>query len=156
MPEGLKDWHPGSDNRVLDLVHPSLYPLQYRVTPVVADLENDHVGFQTEYTGKCVPMPAVTNDTIFKVDSKINIDKVSTISKDFQWLPSLFQVSKDGKVEIKSYINNLHPVHHKNLYQPIADIFSTFCLLLTKCSVWNSSQNELPNPMTILPRKTIF
>lgn len=126
VPEGLKDWHPGSDNRVLDLVHPSLYPLQYGVTPVVADLENDHVGFQTEYTGKCVPMPAFSRDLIYKVDGGAYFEASPTVSKDFQWLPSLFQVSKDGKVEIKSYINNLHPVHHKDLYQPIADIFSTF------------------------------
>lgn len=25
----LKDWHPGSDGKVLDLVHPSLFPLFY-------------------------------------------------------------------------------------------------------------------------------
>lgn len=24
-----KDWHPGSDGKVLDLVHPSLFPLMY-------------------------------------------------------------------------------------------------------------------------------
>lgn len=29
VPEGEKDWHPGSDNKVLDLVHPLLYPLVY-------------------------------------------------------------------------------------------------------------------------------
>src|SRR6195952_342862 len=27
--DALKDWHPGSDGKVLDLVHPSLYPLMY-------------------------------------------------------------------------------------------------------------------------------
>lgn len=29
VPKGEKDWHPGSNNQVLDLVHPSLYPLVY-------------------------------------------------------------------------------------------------------------------------------
>lgn len=29
VPEAERDWHPGSDNRVLDLVHPSLFPLVY-------------------------------------------------------------------------------------------------------------------------------
>jgi hypothetical protein len=27
IPEGLMDWHPGSKERVRDLVHPSLFPL---------------------------------------------------------------------------------------------------------------------------------
>eukprot|EP00892_Ulva_mutabilis_P004379 jgi/Ulvmu1/2312/UM013_0160.1 len=29
VPDGQKDWHPGSDQQVLDLVHPSLFPLVY-------------------------------------------------------------------------------------------------------------------------------
>ena len=29
VPERLRDWHPGSDGKVLDLVHPSLFPLVY-------------------------------------------------------------------------------------------------------------------------------
>jgi hypothetical protein len=28
-PEHQKDWYPGSDDKVLDLVHPSLFPLIY-------------------------------------------------------------------------------------------------------------------------------
>ena len=32
MPEDQKDWHPGSNKQVLDLVHPSLYPLVYGKT----------------------------------------------------------------------------------------------------------------------------
>jgi hypothetical protein len=29
VPEHQKDWYPGSDDKVLDLVHPSLFPLIY-------------------------------------------------------------------------------------------------------------------------------
>jgi len=29
IPKGLKDWHPGSEEQVWDLVHPSLFPLIY-------------------------------------------------------------------------------------------------------------------------------
>lgn len=29
IPDRLKDWRPGSKGRVLDLVHPSLFPLVY-------------------------------------------------------------------------------------------------------------------------------
>jgi hypothetical protein len=36
--EVYKDYHPGSDGRVLDLVHPSLFPLIYGRTRVLSDL----------------------------------------------------------------------------------------------------------------------
>lgn len=37
VPEEKKDWHPGSDEIVLDLVHPSLFPLVYGRTRVLKD-----------------------------------------------------------------------------------------------------------------------
>ncbi|KAF9336148.1 hypothetical protein BG006_009559 [Podila minutissima] len=37
VPEHLKDWHPGSDKQVLDLVHPSLFPFIAGRTLVVQD-----------------------------------------------------------------------------------------------------------------------
>lgn len=125
VPESAKDWHPGSNNRVLDLVHPSLYPLQYKVTRIVKDLENDHVGLSTTYSGEIRVMPR------FNEDEDLIKGSVSdwAISKKFQWLPSVFTLKKTSegqKVTIDSYINNLHPVKNHSLYQPIADIFALF------------------------------
>lgn len=120
--ESEKDWHPGSNQRVLDLVHPSLYPLQYEITPIVADPKKDHVGLNVSYNGECVKMPEFD----FKKDSIKNSVEKYGIGKKYQWLPSIFDISKDGKVTIESYINNLHPIQNKDLYQPIADIFSEF------------------------------
>ena len=46
VPSWEKDWHPGSDQKVLDLVHPSLIPVVYGRTRVLgkgkgfATLEN--------------------------------------------------------------------------------------------------------------------
>jgi len=37
VPDEKKDWHPGSDGKVLDLVHPSLWPLVYGRTRVLSD-----------------------------------------------------------------------------------------------------------------------
>lgn len=34
VPEDQKDWHPGSDGMVLDLVHPSMHPLVYGLSLV--------------------------------------------------------------------------------------------------------------------------
>jgi len=49
-----------------------------------------------------------------------------SLSKRYQWLPSEFKVNENGSVEILSYINNLHPVHHKEIYPLIAKIFEQF------------------------------
>ena len=102
VPDSEKDWHPGSDGLVLDLVHPSLYPIVYGRT----------IG-----TGPgSVTAAALVAPTFGDSDSKF-------ISKKFQWLPSDFLVDHDGKVTLKSpYINNIHPTQHKDLYSVIPEI----------------------------------
>jgi len=37
IPEMYRDWHPGSDETVLDLVHPSLFPVVYGRTRILRD-----------------------------------------------------------------------------------------------------------------------
>jgi hypothetical protein len=37
IPLHEKDWHPGSDEKVLDLIHPSLFPLVYGRSRIPAD-----------------------------------------------------------------------------------------------------------------------
>ncbi|ODQ79766.1 hypothetical protein BABINDRAFT_62012 [Babjeviella inositovora NRRL Y-12698] len=108
--EGKKDWHPNSNNQVLDLVHPSLYPLQYGLTPV---LQSD---------GSTKPAP-FDKDLIKSVKPQV---ENFGVSERFQWLPSIFKVNKSGEhlITIESYINNLHPVRCRSLYQPIGDIFA--------------------------------
>jgi hypothetical protein len=45
IPESLKDWHPRSDEKVWDLVHPSLFPMVYGRTRVLAkQWGDDHLG----------------------------------------------------------------------------------------------------------------
>lgn len=106
----------------VELISPYIYPLQYEITPVVADLKNDHVAMNLNYSGKLVPMKKFDID-----DDTIKNDTMS-VRRDtkFQLLPSIFKVSPDGKVSIESYINNLHPIRHKDLYGPIGDIFGAF------------------------------
>lgn len=100
------DYHPGSNNQVIDLIHPSLYPLQYGVTPIIS-------GNQIE---------------ICQYDlDKIKVKEVGEfgISKKFQWLPSIFQYNSTLKLfGIVSYINNLHPIKYEPLYQSIESIFN--------------------------------
>ncbi|EGF84279.1 hypothetical protein BATDEDRAFT_22177 [Batrachochytrium dendrobatidis JAM81] len=48
------------------------------------------------------------------------------ISHKFQCLPSEFRVEQDGSVTINSYINNLNPIWHRDMYKCIAKIFKCF------------------------------
>jgi hypothetical protein len=40
-----------------------------------------------------------------------------------------FEVSSNGKVKILSYINNLHPVKHAEMYSVLEEIFEKFILM---------------------------
>lgn len=48
-------------------------------------------------------------------------DKVhpSFWSNRYQWLPANVKFQDDGSVKFTSYINNLHPVRHKEVYATI-------------------------------------
>ncbi|KAG0200204.1 hypothetical protein BGX33_011147 [Mortierella sp. NVP41] len=109
----LKDWHPGSDRQVLDLVHPSLFPFvagRTRVTkqeaiPALEFIGSGDVVDETPHVGTKVPQ---------------------FYSKKFQWLPTDFDVTSDGKAKARSYINNLHPVEHKEMYPILEEIIERF------------------------------
>ena len=102
VPDSEKDWHPGSDGLVLDLVHPSLYPIIYGRT-----------------VGK--GSGSITATTF--VAPKFRESESRFSSKKSQWLPSDFSVDQDGKVTLTSpYINNIHPTQHKELYSVIPEI----------------------------------
>lgn len=97
VPDSQKDWHPRSDDKVLNLVHPSLYPIVY--------------GRSVSMTGELIE-PREDN----RVDSKF-------MSQSFQWLPSDFSVAENGAVSLESpYINNVHPDDHAALQEVITKI----------------------------------
>ncbi|KID84787.1 Armadillo-like helical [Metarhizium guizhouense ARSEF 977] len=111
VPEDEKDWHPGSDGKVLDLVHPSLWPLVYGKSRILPDRRIglsdalDNCGM-----GDVIPEPAPPRGR----------NRHCTSTK-FQWLPCDVSVER-GRVKIESYINNLHPVKHASLY-PVIERF---------------------------------
>ncbi|KAG9073133.1 hypothetical protein KI688_000920 [Linnemannia hyalina] len=113
VPEHLKDWHPGSDRQVLDLVHPSLFPF---------------VAGRTRVTKK-EALPALksigSGDVLQKAPNPQRMQPMY-LSKKFQWLPTDFDVSPEGKFKAKSYINNLHPEEHKDIYPVLEEILEKF------------------------------
>lgn len=128
VPETQKDWHPGSDKKVLDLVHPSLFPLVYGRSQI---LYNEHVPSANASLcsgkGLCIPVP---DDDELHLHASLSIETVrqdqpiASYSKRFQWLPCEVSFLPCDKVQIKSYINNLHPAKHSDLYSVIEEIIS--------------------------------
>jgi hypothetical protein len=137
VPDSQKDWHPGSNNQVLDLVHPSLYCFVSGVTKRIEEGQkltwNKFVN-----SGTVGALPRLPHR---KWGS--NYEQ----SERFQWLPAEFKVNPNGKVKITSYINNLHPLIHAPLYDSIASIFERFVPMFNKVLTESAS----PRPPRIEP-----
>lgn len=80
VPDREKDWHPESDRQVLDLVHPSLYPLVYGQTRVLVD--------ETISLDDC--MKRCGDGEVVSSPSKEAENKAW--SQKTQWLPSEFEI----------------------------------------------------------------
>ncbi|KAJ3513542.1 hypothetical protein NMY22_g15007 [Coprinellus aureogranulatus] len=110
VPAHQKDWHPGSDGMVLDLVHPSLFPLVYGKSRVL-NIGEKVLGLDDciERCGKGEVL-ALEKKGLPKRSKDSNRMLVNPYSTKFQWLPCEVDVSGE-KAKIISYINNLHPKH---------------------------------------------
>ncbi len=93
--EENQDWHPGSNRQVLDLIHPSLYCY-------VKGLSSLHNVSKSQ-------SPGTTKEPI-------------TEQNRYQWLPA--EVNINSGTKFMSYINNLDPLEHRELYQVIEQIFT--------------------------------
>lgn len=137
IPEDKKDWHPNSDNQVLDLVHPSLYPVVYGRT----------LGRYPDADGPVAPIasPFPAKEKGYPVEYR---------SDKFQWLPTDFQVDEDGGVMALGYINNLHP-SHEGVHKCVEDLIKHFIPLWER--VLTDMLHELPTriPGSYLPIEQI-
>ena len=126
VPENQKDWHPGSDGTVLDLVHPSLFPLVYGRSRILPDttipLDDclDSIG-----KGVVAPFPlSATEPDRVTGWSRHESEMLELWSRRFQWLPCNVSFPDGENAQIDSYINNLHPQDHKDLYHVIEKIIT--------------------------------
>ncbi|KAJ6027985.1 hypothetical protein N7540_003561 [Penicillium herquei] len=130
IPEDEKDYHPSSDNKVIDLVHPSLYPLVYGRTRILRDTTTNLENFM-KYSGKgetlLIPAKEEEEEALF--------------SRRFQWLPCdvEFDQANNGDCRIVSYINNLRPDKNRSLYGIIQQIIARTIPL------WNTTLTPLLN-----------
>ncbi len=95
VPDAERDWHPGSDEQVLDLVHPSLFCLVRGVSR--------------------------PDDSTWP---SLGADEARyALSDKFQWLPADVEVGENGDAVFLSYVNNLHPVAHRELASVLPVLF---------------------------------
>lgn len=81
VPDQLKDWHPGSDGKVLDLVHPSLFPLMYGTSRFLRD-STVPLKECANYSGKGDIVPPVADTRNY--------------SSKHQWLPCEVSLDAEG------------------------------------------------------------
>lgn len=115
-PLDTQDWNPVAARTVLNLINPSLYPVVPGVTRVDAP--------------SLVATSVESMDAMSALETK-TAGATATPSK-FQWLPSDFTVSADGRVSVDSYINNLHPVRDAELVPVLSQIFERFVPMFAK------------------------
>ncbi|EEP82469.1 predicted protein [Uncinocarpus reesii 1704] len=131
VPEEEKDYHPYSGDQVLNLVHPSLFPLVYGRTRIVQDGSfTPDEGVKRSGEGEVIEWPGYEQ----QVQGSTN-----SWSTKFQWLPcniSFVPTAPSGdqsaanfgsesfRCKINSYINNLHPDDHGDLYSILEEIIT--------------------------------
>jgi hypothetical protein len=142
VPEEQKDYHPGTDGKVVDLVHPSLFPVIYGQTRILPDqlisLEAfaSHIG-EGEVLAVRPKQECVTKQSDY--DYWYQRRPHRPYSLKFQWLPCDVHFGPDDECRIASYINNLHPQRHRGLYQVIERI------LAKTIPMWNTTLSLLEN-----------
>lgn len=126
VPDEQKDWHPGSGNQVLDLVHPSLHCLRIGHTYVRAS--------RSSVSGDPVTALSVDEYRAQRPDFTQYPTHITphVVSLLYQWLPTDITISENGEVKALSYINNLHPIKHRTLYPAISSVLSRFVPLFEK------------------------
>ncbi|KAI0429081.1 hypothetical protein F5Y09DRAFT_311426 [Xylaria sp. FL1042] len=129
------DWHPRTDEKVLNLVHPSMYPLVFKSTKV---LQDEVVGV-ADAVDKWAGKGAVICDQP-ESDSWTDVP-LEYWSDDYQWLPSNVTLHDDGSVRFTSYINNLHPTKYPEIYVAIEKLVEKALPMWDQC-LWSVTDYE--------------
>ena len=101
----IVDYHPNSNDIVRDLVHPAIYSYIKGVSKLKSNSQ-----IQTKSDG------SKRNDYWGREYEE----------SKFQWLPTAFSISTDGKCTITEYINNLNQQKFPALYNDLEELFEVF------------------------------
>ncbi|CAI5503202.1 unnamed protein product [Closterium sp. Naga37s-1] len=127
VPEDQIDYHPGSNQQVIDLIHPSLHCLVFGRSRVIQDPPNDlqilpwdELVSSLGEVARPMPPGQPTRPVCYPTGNH------SYLSEKFQWLPAEVDVAADGQsAKFRSYINNLHPHEFAGMYRGLEHIFAT-------------------------------
>lgn len=108
LEKGAIDWHPGSNEMVRDLIHPSLFPIVFGRTKKKKENGDYEVIAKPKAVGEMVFGQPFDGEAV-----------PITVDSDFQWLPSLYDLKT---CQFNSYINNLHPEYYKKYYPIIGKV----------------------------------
>lgn len=132
------------DGQVTRHIDPSLFPLVRGKTFVLDESDSvkldsffESFGYGTVYEMGMRPK----ND--FRLYARPSANDVDVRRSDrFQWLPCDVEFGKEDEssVKITSYINNVHPLHHKPLYQAVERLISA------SIEPWNQCLLKKENP----------
>ncbi|KAK3296371.1 uncharacterized protein B0H64DRAFT_424789 [Chaetomium fimeti] len=115
------DWHPGSNDMVQDLVHPSMYPFVYGESRFIPEEAVRVVDAVERWSGKGETVQALLEGD--EEEGEL-IDR-DYWSKKYQWLPANLAFQDDGSVRFTSYVNNLHPQKHTETYRLLEKLIDT-------------------------------
>lgn len=140
VPVELQFFNPASKNKERDIVPIGLFPLVYGRSRVLRDrLVDVDDAIESAGQGEVIPCPdeaGITREDIaWRVTSRDDIT-IRPYSRNFQLLPTNLELV-DGRWRISSYINNLHPIKSKEVYNLIEQFFN-----LT-VPQWNSTLTPL-------------
>ncbi|EHK50299.1 conserved hypothetical protein [Trichoderma atroviride IMI 206040] len=128
------NWHPKPNDQLLDLVHPSMYPLVYGRTRVLQDEVVGTTDAINKWAGKGEAIAKDTRNP--SLEEHRYLPPVPYWSNTYQWLPANVKFMEDGTVKFTSYINNLHPQKYPQIYRTIEKLVEAAlpawdqCLLL--------------------------
>lgn len=119
-------------SQVKDVVDPSLFPFAFEKTKVLRygpTALSDCILRCGE--GEAVKMPPEGDG---RQSDPIKYPNDMAWSRRFQWLPFdvQFKDGGQGASRIKSYINNVHPVHHRTLYNVTESLIDYFIPLFNR------------------------
>ena len=144
--------HPRYSKVVTQLVHPSMYAYEKGVTHVLPNVGAEATSMPpfASFLGR---QGVVNQDRpLYNVKERMNhsyphlVEKTAAQCSNFQWLPSEFVVSTKGNKKtchIQSYINNLHPVHYKGLYDQIGELFVEALPMLEQILTQTNDRGEV-------------
>ena len=141
--EEERDYHPGSEGKVVDLVHPSIFPVVYGRTRVLADRTiglDDCLNSMGE--GELLPIPEAEASPERRQSPYHRRPHPAVLSTKFQWLPCDVKIHEDGKCQILSYINNVHPIKHRAMYEVIEKILERTIPIWEHSLIWKRWYDE--------------